>query len=123
MWRRTLELTNATFGKSGIGPIEWLFNRGPYELGGGLDVVDATGWVASESYAVDWVPSMRMVVDLSNLDASRYVNLTGASGHAFSAHYDDQAPLWQHGETIAWPFSSSAVKGATQDLLTLTPGS
>ncbi len=124
-WGRlhTLELTNATFGTSGIGPIEWLFNRGPYQLGGGLDVVDATGWVASASYAVDWVPSMRMVVDLSNLDASRYVNLTGASGHAFSAHYDDQAPLWQRGETIAWPFSPSAIKAATQDLLTLNPTS
>jgi penicillin amidase len=64
---------------------------------------------------------MRMVVDLSDLDASRYVNLTGASGHAFDAHYDDQAPLWQRGETIAWPFGASAVEDATRELLTLTP--
>jgi penicillin amidase len=122
-WGRlhTLELRNATFGESGIGPIEWLFNRGPYQVGGGKDTVNATAWNAAFGYQVDWVPSMRMVVDLADLDASRYVNLTGASGHAFDAHYDDQAPLWVHGETIAWPFSAAALEEATHDLLTLVP--
>ena len=34
-WGRMHLLTvrNQTFGKSGIGPIEWLFNRGPVALG------------------------------------------------------------------------------------------
>jgi len=125
-WRwgklHTLALVSETFGTSGIGPIEWLFNRGPLELGGGQDTVDATSWTATEGYGVDWSPSMRMVVDLSDLDASRYVNLTGASGHAFDAHYDDQAALWAAGETIAWPFSADAAEAATDELLTLTPG-
>ena len=42
-WGRlhTLMLTNQSFGESGIGPIEWLFNRGPYELGGGSSIVNA----------------------------------------------------------------------------------
>ncbi len=62
-----------------------------------------------------------MAIDLSDLDASRYVNLTGASGHAFHDHYDDQAPLWATGQTIAWPFGSAAVRTATKDLLTLEP--
>ncbi|HET6380435.1 MAG TPA: penicillin acylase family protein [candidate division Zixibacteria bacterium] len=116
-----LELRNATFGESGIGPIEWLFNRGPWEAGGGEDVVNATGWTAPLGYAVDWVPSMRMVVDLSDLDASRYINLTGVSGHAFGPHYDDQTDLWARGETIPWPFSEAAVEAATEDLLILEP--
>jgi penicillin amidase len=116
-----LELRNATFGESGIGPIEWLFNRGPWEIGGGEDVVDATGWTAPAGYAVDWVPSMRMVVDLADLDASRYVNLTGVSGHAFHDHYDDQTDLWARGEAIPWPFSLGAVESATEDLLVLEP--
>jgi penicillin amidase len=124
-WRwgklHTLELTNATFGKSGIGPIEWLFNRGPLELGGGQDAVDAVGWNAWKGYEVDWVPSMRMVVDLANLDASRWVSLTGASGHAFSAHYDDQSSLWARGDTTPWPFGAAAVAAAADNVLTLTP--
>lgn len=122
-WGRlhTLTLTNQSFGESGIAPIEWLFNRGPYELGGGSAIVDAIGWDASLGYGVDWVPSMRMVVDLADLDASRWVNLTGASGHAFHEHYVDQAPLWQHGETRSWAYSPDAVAEASVDSLTLRP--
>ncbi|MGX5696920.1 penicillin acylase family protein [Agromyces soli] len=122
-WGRlhTLTLTNQSFGESGIAPIEWLFNRGPYELGGGSAIVDAIGWDASLGYGVDWVPSMRMVVDLSDLDGSRWVNLTGASGHAFHAHYTDQAPLWQRGETRPWAYSADAVAEASVDTLTLRP--
>lgn len=123
-WGRlhTLRLVNQTFGKSGIGPIEWLFNRGPYELGGGRDAVDATAWTAPAGYGVDWLPSMRMVVDLSDLDASTYISLTGVSGHAFGPHYDDQTPLWVRGESIAWPFSSAAIEASTDDVLILTTG-
>ncbi|HEX2141525.1 MAG TPA: penicillin acylase family protein, partial [Candidatus Limnocylindria bacterium] len=117
-----LELRNATFGESGVGLIEGLFNRGWWELGGGADVVDATGWTAHFGYEVDWVPSMRMVVDLSDLDASRYINLTGVSGHAFHHHYDDQTDLWARGETIPWPFSIAAVEDAAEDVLVLEPG-
>jgi penicillin amidase len=64
---------------------------------------------------------MRMVIDLSNFDASRYVNLTGVSGHAFSDHYDDQVPLWSVGESTAWPFSPAAVEAASEDQLILLP--
>ena len=122
-WGRlhTLMLTNQSFGESGIGPIEWLFNRGPYELGGGSSIVNAIGWDASIGYGVDWVPSMRMIVDLDDFDASTWVNLTGASGHAFHPHYADQAPLWQRGETRAWPFTTTAVQGAATDTLQLNP--
>ncbi|GAA1502826.1 penicillin acylase family protein [Agromyces terreus] len=122
-WGRlhTLELTNQSFGTSGIAPIEWLFNRGPYEVGGGSSIVNANGWDAREGYAVDWVPSMRMVVDLDDLDASTWINLTGASGHAFHPNYTDQAPLWQHGETRTWPFSLDAVRDAAQETLNLLP--
>jgi penicillin G amidase len=116
-----LELENQSLGTSGIGPIEWLFNRGPYDLAGGSAVVDATGWDASEGYDVNKVPSMRMVVSLGNFDDSRWVNLTGASGHAFSSHYSDQTGLWAAGETWPWVFTRSAVDSATEDTLTLHP--
>lgn len=122
-WGRlhTLTLTNQSFGTSGIGAIEWLFNRGPYELGGGSSIVNAIGWDATVGYGVDWVPSMRMVVDLGDFDASTWINLTGASGHAFHPNYTDQAPLWQHGETRDWPFTLEAVRDAASDTLNLRP--
>ena len=66
-------------------------------------------------------PSMRMVVSLADLDASRWVNLTGASGHAFDSHYVDQTDLWVDGRTLPWPFSRKQVEAAGHDMLTLAP--
>jgi penicillin amidase len=65
---------------------------------------------------------MRMVVDLADLDASRWVNLTGASGHAFHPNYADQVELWADGRTLAWPFSAAAVRRAARDSIVLHPG-
>lgn len=103
-WDRihTLTLTNQSFGKSGIAPIEWLFNRGPYGVGGASAVVNAVGWDATQGYEVNWVPSMRQVLDLNDWDDSTWINLTGSSGHAFHPNYADQTPLWQKHETRPW---------------------
>jgi penicillin G amidase len=115
-----LELENQTLGQSGSGLVRALFNRGGYQVGGGNEIVDATQWDAStDSYAVTAAPSMRMVVSLADLDKSRWVNLTGASGHAFDKHYVDQTQLWVDGKTLAWPFTTGAVDAATEDRLTL----
>ena len=116
-----LDLHQQALGESGIGPVEWLVNRGTWELGGGSSSVDATGWDAAEGYAVTTAPSMRMVVSLGNLDDSRWINLTGVSGHPFNAHYTDQTDLWAKGESLPWAFTSSAVDDAAEDTLTLTP--
>ncbi|WP_426565775.1 penicillin acylase family protein [Angustibacter sp. McL0619] len=117
-----LELTHSPLGGPTVwGPVRAMFNRGPVELGGGSALVDATGWNAAEGYQVSWVPSMRMVVDLSDLDKSTWVNLTGASGHPFDAHYNDQNDHWATGRTYPWPFSQQAVLDAKSDELVLNP--
>ncbi|HET7386310.1 MAG TPA: penicillin acylase family protein [Nocardioidaceae bacterium] len=117
-----LDLENQTIGQSDIGLVRWLFNRGGWQVAGTGSVVDATHWdAASDSYDVTAGPSMRMVVSLADLDKSRWVNLTGASGHAFDDHYTDQTDLWADGRTLAWPFTPKAVRAATDDMLTLAP--
>lgn len=117
-----ITLTSGTFGSSGIAPIEALFNRGPFPVGGGSSVVDATGWyVGSGSFATTTVPSMRMTIDLSDLDASRWNHLTGTSGHAFHPNYDDQFAAWQEQRQTPWLFSLDRVLDAATDTLTLTP--
>jgi penicillin amidase len=90
----TATFRNGTLGESGISLIEDLFNRGPFPPGGGKSIINATGWDATEGYSVDWLPSMRMIVDLSNLNNSLTVHTTGQSGHAYHAHYADMASLW-----------------------------
>lgn len=124
-WRwgalHTLTLTNQSFGKSGIAPIEMLFNRGPIEVGGSSSVVNATGWQLDKGYEVTWLPSMRQVLDLSNWDNSTWVHLTGQSGHAYSTHYVDQVDAWAAGTTYPWPFTQQAVSAAATDTLRLAP--
>ena len=124
-WRwgdlHTLTIKNQSFGESGIGPIEWLFNRGPYATTGGPSLVNATGWTAPDGYRVDWVPSMRMVLDMSDLDSSRWVNLTGASGHAFSKHYADQVELWRTGKTTPMRWDPGTIRQEARYQQTLQP--
>jgi len=116
-----LTLTNESFGESGIAPIEALFNRGPFPVSGGASVVDATGWALGDGFATSTVPSMRMTVDLADLDASRWNHLTGASGHAFHPNYADQFEAWQQKRQTPWPFSRDAVESAATHTLILTP--
>ncbi|MBL8050277.1 MAG: penicillin acylase family protein [Anaerolineales bacterium] len=85
---------NETLGYSGIGLIEDLFNRGPFRTNGGGSIINATAWNALDGYEVTNVPSMRMIVDLGNLNNSLTVHTTGQSGHAYHPHYDDMSQLW-----------------------------
>ncbi|MFD1828545.1 penicillin acylase family protein [Streptomyces desertarenae] len=116
-----LMLRNQTLGTAGPGFVQHLLNRGPWDLGGGEATVNATGWNAAGGYDVIWVPSMRMVVNLADLDKSRWINLTGASGHAYHSHYTDQTDLWAEGRMLDWPFGEKAVQDSTEDTMALTP--
>ncbi|MFF4340469.1 penicillin acylase family protein [Kitasatospora sp. NPDC001540] len=102
------------------GLVHKLLNRGPYKLSGGSAAVDATGWNAAAGYDVDWIPSMRMVVDLSDFDSSRWINVGGASGHAFHPNYNDQTELWASGQLLPWAYTKDAVTKAGRNTLTLT---
>ena len=116
-----LDLRSATLGESGIGPVEALLNRDDWGVGGGSAIVDATSWDAAEGYAVTAAPSMRLVTSPGDWDASRWINLTGVSGHPASEHYTDQTDLWADGETLPWRFGDDAVEDATEDRLVLQP--
>lgn len=122
-WGRLHQLTlkNQTLGTEGPDVLQRALNRGPWNLGGGEAAVNASGWNAAGGYEVIWVPSMRMVVNVGDWDKSRWINLTGASGHAFSAHYTDQTDKWVNGELLDWSFGTNAVAKATKDTLTLKP--
>ena len=125
-WRwgalHTLELTHQVLGGDTVPSyVRAVFNRGGHEMSGGSSIVNANGWDASVGYDTSWAPSMRMVVDLGNLDRSTWINQTGASGHAFNGHYDDQTDDWVQGRQHPWPFSEKAVRDATDDELILVP--
>ncbi|MFC3572886.1 penicillin acylase family protein [Streptomyces yaanensis] len=116
-----LFLKNQTLGTDGPDILQYVLNRGPWKLDGGEATVNASGWNAAGGYSVVWVPSMRMVVNLKDLDKSKWINLTGASGHAYSAHYTDQTDKWANGELLPWHFSKGDVDKSTTDTLVLKP--
>ncbi|MEE3128678.1 MAG: penicillin acylase family protein, partial [Actinomycetota bacterium] len=93
----------------------------PWEVGGGPGSVAATGWDASRGFDVTTTPAMRMVLSLADWDDSRWVSLTGVSGHPTSSHYTDQTDLLVAGETLPFLFSADAVADAADSELTLRP--
>ena len=117
----TATFRNQTLGESGIGLIENLFNRGPFAVNGGEALVNATGWTASEGFEVDWLPSMRMIVDLSDLNASLSVHTTGESGHAYHPHYDDMIPLWRDIAYYPMWWERASVEGDAESHLVIEP--
>jgi penicillin amidase len=113
---------NQSFGQSGIGPIEWLFNRtAPRRLGGSADIVNAVGFYPPDGYQVDWIPSMRMVIDLADPGSSTWINSTGQSGHAFHAHYDDMIEPWADGGQLPMRWARDQVEEGAESTLTLSP--
>ncbi|MFJ7209127.1 penicillin acylase family protein [Streptomyces sp. NPDC098789] len=117
----TLTLENPTLGAGGPAPLQWLLNADPVGVGGGTDSVLANGWDPQKGFEVIWVPSMRMVVDLADFERSRWINLTGASGHAGADTYTDQIGPWVKGGSLPWPYGAAAVEAAARDRLRLTP--
>ena len=65
--------------------------------------------------------SMRMIVDLSNLDNSQHGILLGESGNPDSPHYKDQLDDWRNVTPRVFPFTAEAIKRTTKQTLTLTP--
>lgn len=114
-----MELDGACFTR--IGPIENLFNRGPFKTAGGQSIVNATGWEPLEGYVVDWLPSMRMIVDLGDLDNSITVHTTGQSGHARHPHYIDMADKWRNIEYYPMYWELNSVIGNSEAHLRLVP--
>ena len=100
---------------------DWFTVRQP--VGGDSSTVNVAVYsVRAGSFDVFHGPSLRAIYDLSDLDASRFMHAPGQSGHPWSDHYRDLAPLWAAGETFEmrtdWT-PDNAPEGAR--ILTLTP--
>jgi penicillin amidase len=120
------DLHTATFrklglGQSGIGPLEWVLNRGPFEVDGGGGVPNATGYSLAEPFEVSSVPSQRMVIDLQYFENSLSIHTTGQSGHAFHKHYADFVDPWREIEYHPMLWTRGQVEASADDHLTLMP--
>ena len=117
----TTEFRNATFGTSGIGPIEKIFNRGPVATRGGNEVVSVAAWRLKKPFEVYHISSQRAIYDLGDLSATVLIHPTGQSGHPTHRHYDDYIEPWRQIEYHPSLWERSAVEKASRGRLLLKP--
>ena len=112
-WGNTIPLTFYHPLGQGVRLLGRLLDVGPFPQAGTSTTVKAT----TSRHG----PSMRMVVDFSDLDHS-VNNLTlGESGQVFSPYYKDQFDAWYNGRSFPMSFSDAAVEQATVHKLNLEP--
>ena len=116
---RPLTLVHAIGERGALGRV---FNLGPFPWGGDTNTVSQGGVdPGSPGANPGAIASMRMVVDIGNWEASRFVLPGGQSGNPLSPHYDDMLPLWQRGDGVPIAWSDLEVDRATETTLRLTP--
>jgi penicillin amidase len=76
-------------------PLDKIFNVGPSAIRGGIETINNTGFPLNTAgkYEVTYGPSMRILMDMKDLDNAIGVLATGQSGHLRSPHYFDQHRL------------------------------
>ena len=105
-----------------VKPLNLLFNRGPYPMGGDNEtLLRATTRPEFPFKPAGAIDAMRFVADVSDWDRSQIMVAGGQSGHVASKHYDDLIPLWRDGLTVPMPFSRAAVERSAGARLTLYP--
>ena len=127
-----------TLGESGIGPLEWYFNKGPVAVAGAAGAVRNNYYRIDRAYPdpndpdfkpvgtaslfeVTTLPSYKLLIDMSDVDGARIVQTTGQSGNPGDSHYGDLVDDWAAGATVPFPFTDQAVEGSLTKRLTLVP--
>jgi penicillin amidase len=112
-WGITIPLTFRHPLGGALRPLGWLLNVGPFPQSGTANTIKrATRGVG---------PSMRMVIDLGEIDSSVQNITFGESGQPFSPYYKDQFEAWYHGQSFPMLFSDEAVNKGGVHRLVLEP--
>ena len=107
-------------GLSGVDPIENAVNVWNVPVSGGSEILNATGW-RLDNYSVRAVPSMRMILDFSDLSNSVTMHTTGQSGHPFSDHYEDFIDPWRNIKYHPMFWTRAQVEANQANTLVLQP--
>jgi penicillin amidase len=92
---------------------------------GGIDgdneTVFTTGYLPHLGTNAHYASLARYVFDVGQWDACRWIVFHGASGDPRDAHYDDQAAVWQRGETVPMHYDWATVAGAAASHVVFAP--
>lgn len=104
-----------------IKPLDKLFNRGPYPVGGDIDTVNLGAVSPMQPESVITVPSFRMIANLADLAASLSMHAPGQSGHPVSKHYDDFIKPWRNVEHHPMLFDHEMIDEHAAGMLRMMP--
>ncbi|HVC33001.1 MAG TPA: penicillin acylase family protein [Chloroflexota bacterium] len=104
-----------------VKPLDRIFCRGPWPIGGDADTPCQTALAPGGYAATEWIPSYRQIVDLGNLSNSRSIHTTGQSGLPGSPHYDDFIQPWREGRYHPMLFERKVVLEDLEHMLVLRP--
>lgn len=104
-----------------VKPLDKIFNRGPYPIGGDVDTVSQAATLHHDPETVLVVPSYRQIVNLSDLPHSLSMHSPGQSGHPASKHYDDFIRPWRNFEHHPMLFDRQEIAANAEGTLLLSP--
>jgi penicillin amidase len=105
-----------------VKPLDRLFNRGPFPLGGSHDTLLRGITVPRFPFPpIISCDSQRMVCDLGDWRRSVIVTTSGQSGHPGSRHYDDQIPLFVQGRHRPMLWDWEDIEREAEGRLVLAP--
>jgi penicillin amidase len=103
-------------------PLDKVFNRGPYPIGGDTDTPLQSAISPDNPYDNKlWSPSVRFIMDLSDLSKSVCITPVGQSGQVGSKHYDDFIPDYLNGRYHPMLFTRQQVEDNLAAKLVLEP--
>ena len=106
-----------------IKPLDKIFNRGPFPLGGDVDTVNMGATLPHQPETVITVPSFRQIVNLADMEASLSGHSPGQSGHPASKHYADFIKAWRKVKHHPMLFERSAIEANAEGILKMAPES
>ncbi|PYE52790.1 penicillin acylase family protein [Deinococcus yavapaiensis] len=116
-WERLHKTASNHRALGGVKAVNWIWNRS-IASAGGLSTVNV-GSYDLDTFSQTNAPSYRHVVDLADMNASRFVGTLGQSGNPLDARYDDQQALWRDGKYL--PMSTNEQDWGRTQVLTLRP--
>ena len=100
--------------------LPWIFDLGPYPSSGSFFTVNNGPFRPGKPYAQTSHPSMRMVVDLADLEATRVILPTGQSGQPFAPHWGDMTERYLEGGYVTLRYTT-AKQGRLEGTLSFKP--
>jgi penicillin amidase len=105
-----------------VKPLDKVFNRGPYPVGGDIDTVNMGATMVNQPEVVVTVPSYRQIVNLADMNASLSGHSPGQSGHPGSKHYGDFIKPWLSVSHHPMLFERKAIEENAEGKLNMIPG-